>query len=286
MKTHGYEISAEAFIINTNGIIWSVDGNIALQSNEVTSLFEDKDITGAYSIIRVGESLSSIFGWTYKGVNSANGNPLYEKEDGTIIQGNIPNSAWRAYDPANPGDVTVAATALTTADKKIIGPSLPKYFGGFGTKVEYKGFDLGMNFRFSGGNYIYNRTRVDLFSMNFSNNGAEILGRWQNVDNPGDGWTPMLYYGSTFINQADQGLTRWIEKGNYLKLSNLTIGYTLPKDLVRKAGIENLRVFAQGQDLLLITKYTGIDPEMGSGGQDFNGTPNQRVITFGINLSL
>jgi hypothetical protein len=56
---------------------------------------------------------------------------------------------------------------------------------------------------------------------------------------------------------------------------------------VRKAGIDNLRIFAQGQDLLIFTKYTGIDPEMtSSDGQDFNGTPNQRVITFGLNMTL
>ena len=107
-----------------------------------------------------------------------------------------------------------------------------------------------MNFRFSGGNLIYNRTRVDLFSMNFANNGTEILGRWKSPTVPGDGWTPKLYYGSTFVNQADQGLTRWIEKGNYVKLSNLAIGYTLPKSVIRMFGIDNLRIFAQGQDIL------------------------------------
>jgi len=287
MKNWGYEISAEAFVIRKGDFSWSLDGNISLVNNKVTALYQDKDITGAYSIIRVGESINSIFAWEYAGVNAANGNPLYYKADGSIIQGNISNSSWRTYDPNNPTDVSVAAAALTTADKKIIGTSLPKYYGGFGTKLNYKGLDLSMNFRFSGGNYIYNRTRTDLFSMNFSNNGAEILGRWKSASEPGDGWTPKLWYGSTFVNQPDQGLTRWIEKGNYVKLSNLSIGYTLPLNWVRKVGIDNLRIFAQGQDLLLITKYTGIDPEMASSnGQDFNGTPNQRVITFGINLSL
>jgi TonB-linked SusC/RagA family outer membrane protein len=286
MKNTGYEISAEAFIIRNNDFSWSVDGNITFINNEVVKLYQDKDITGAYSIIRVGESYSSIFAWKYLGVNAANGNPLYQKGDGQVIQGNISNSSWRAYLPADPANVSVAAAALTTSDKQIIGPSLPTYYGGFGTKLNFKGFDLSASFRFSGGNYIYNRTRVDLFSMNFSNNGKEILGRWKSTAEPGDGWTPKLWYGSTFINQADQGLTRWIEKGNYMKMSNLTIGYTFPRELTRKAGIDNLRVFAQGQDLFMVTKYTGIDPEMQVDGRDFNSTPNQRVITFGINLTL
>lgn len=286
MKNTGLELSAEAFIIRNSDFSWSIDGNVTFIENEVVSLYQDKDITGAYSIIRVGESYSSIFAWKYLGVNAANGNPLYQKADGQVIQGNISNSSWRAYLPSDPANVSVAAAALTTADKQIIGPSLPTYYGGFGTKLSFKGFDVAASFRFSGGNYIYNRTRVDLFSMNFSNNGKEILGRWKSVSEPGDGWTPKLWYGSTFINQADQGLTRWIEKGDYMKMSNLTIGYTFPRELTRKAGIDNLRIFAQGQDLFMVTKYTGIDPEMQVGGRDFNSTPNQRVITFGINMTL
>jgi TonB-linked SusC/RagA family outer membrane protein len=287
MKNWGYELAGEAYLMRKNDFSWSVDANITFQNNEVTSLYKDLDITGLYSIIRVGESINSIFAYPYMGVNMANGNPLFMKGDGSVIQGNIPNSGWRAYYPSDPTNVSTSVAALTTSDKRIIGPSLPKFFGGFGTRANYKGFDLGASFRYSGGNYIYNRTRVDLFSMNFGNNGAEILGRWKSVSEPGDGWTPKLWYGNNFMNQNDQGFTRFVEKGNYLKLSTLTLGYTLPKAWVRKVGIENLRVFAQGQDLLIFTKYTGIDPEMASsGGLDFNGTPNQRVITFGINMTL
>lgn len=287
MKNWGYEITAEAYIIRNSDLTWSIDGNLSLVGNEVTSLYKDQDMTGAYSIIRVGESLSSIFAWEYAGVNKANGNPLYYKKDGSIIQGNIANSSWVAYNAEDPGNVSVAAAALSNDDKKIIGPSLPTYFGGINTKVFYKGFDFNAMVRFSGGNYIYNRTRVDLLGMNFTNNGTEILGRWQSAENPGDGWTPKLWYGgSNFINQPDQGLTRWIEKGNFIKASTISLGYTLPKKWMSKIGVDNLRVFAQGQDLFMITKYTGIDPEMESGGQDYNGTPKQRVITFGLNLNM
>jgi hypothetical protein len=80
--------------------------------------------------------------------------------------------------------------------------------------------------------------------------------------------------------------TRWVESGNFLKMQNLVIGYTLPKSLLNKLKIQNLRFFVQGQDLLMLTKYKGIDPEMESGGVDYNGTPRQQVITFGLNLKL
>ncbi|HPT69938.1 MAG TPA: hypothetical protein PKW50_07300, partial [Syntrophomonas sp.] len=105
------------------------------------------------------------------------------------------------------------------------------------------------------------------------------------VDKPGDGWTPRLWYaGETFVNLTDNTSTRWVEKGDFVKLQNVALGYSVPKSLLRKIGIQNLRVFAQGQDLLMFTKYTGIDPEMESGGVDYNGTPRQKVVTFGINL--
>jgi hypothetical protein len=130
-----------------------------------------------------------------------------------------------------------------------------------------------------------NRTRMDLMNQKFQNNSTEILGRWQSTANPGDGWTPRLWYaGDTFVNLTDNTSTRWIEKGDYIKLQTITLGYTLPKSLLNRIGLQNLRLFAQGQDLLMITDYTGIDPEMESGGVDFNGTPRQSVVTFGLNL--
>ena len=132
-----------------------------------------------------------------------------------------------------------------------------------------------------------NRTRMDLLGQNFTNNSKEILGRWKSQAEPGDGWTPILWAaGGNFVNNSDQASTRWVEKGDYFKLSTLTLGYSFPQDLLRRINIESLRIFVQGQDMLVISSYKGIDPEMESGGVDYNGTPRQRVITFGINLGL
>jgi TonB-linked SusC/RagA family outer membrane protein len=287
LKNWGYEFSADAYIIRNNNFSWQIDANLTLSQNEIISLVAGQDITGENTIIREGESISSIYGYRYWGVNPANGNPVYYKADGTLVQGNIPNSSYRVFDPANPGDISVASSLSSSADKVIFGPSLPKFYGGINSKLTYKGFDLNIMFRYSGGNYIMNATRRDLVNMNFVNNGSEILGRWQSAENPGDGWTPRLWAaGGTFVNLTGHASSRFIEKGNFLKLQNLTLGYNLPGRIVNKIGIDNLRVFAQGQDLIMFTKYTGIDPEMESTGVDLNGTPRQRVITFGINLTL
>jgi hypothetical protein len=214
----------------------------------------------------------------------ANGNPIYRKADGTLVQGNIPTSTYKTYDPKNPSDISIA-NSLVSADRKLLGSTIPTYFGSVGLKADYKGFDLNVMFRYSGGNYVMNRTRMDLLNQKFQNNSTEILGRWQSVEKPGDGWTPRLWYaGDTFVNLTDNSSTRWVEKGDYVKLQTITLGYTIPKSIMNKIGLQNLRVFAQGQDLLMFTDYTGIDPEMESGGVDFNGTPRQSVVTFGLNL--
>ena len=287
LRNWGFEFSGEAYIFRKGDFSWQVDANLTLARNEVISLVAGQDITAENTIIREGESMSSIYGYEYLGVNAANGNPLYQKADGTVIQGNIPNSTYYVYDASNPTDLTTSSTLSSTLDKKIFGPSLPTFYGGINSRVNYKGFDFTVMFRYSGGNYIMNSTRRDLVNLNFVNNGSEILGRWQSVDAPGDGWTPRLWFaGATFVNLTGHATTRFIEKGDFLKLQTLTLGYTLPNQVVKKVGLTSLRIFAQGQDILMLTKYTGIDPEMESGGVDLNGTPRQKVITFGINLGL
>lgn len=286
IKNWGYEFSADAFIIRTNDFTWQIDGNLTLAKNEVLSLVADRDITYENVIVRVNESIYSLYGYRYWGVNPANGNPVYYKADGSLVQGNIPTSTYVGFDPEDPATLG-AASSLVAADKSVIGPSLPTYFGGVNTRFTYKGFDLQAMFRYSGGNYIMNSTRRDMVGLNFTNNGREILGRWQSVDEPGDGWTPRLWFaGATFVNLTGHATTRFIEKGDYVKLQNLILGYTLPKSISGRIGIDNLRVFVQGQELFMLTKYKGVDPEMESSGTDLNGTPRQRTITFGINLSL
>lgn len=291
LKNWGYEFSGEAVLLKTDKLTWSVDANLTLAKNKVLSLYNHQDINLTYTIIRENESIRSIFGYDYRGVNAANGNPIYAKADGTLIQGNIAaNTSYYIYNPDNPS-VLGAASSLAAADRKILGPSLPTFFGGVNTKLAFMGFDFAVMARFSGGNYIMNKTRDDLTNQNFTNNSAEILGRWQSADKPGDGWTPKLWFGNTnFINKSGETNSRFVEKGDFFKISTIVLGYTLPKNIVGKAGIDNLRVYVQGQELFMFTKYTGLDPE-GEGragvdtGVDYNGTPRQSVISAGLNIT-
>lgn len=297
LYNRGYEFSLDYNVVNSGDLKIDVGANLTLQSNKVTSLPNGgADLIGGSStevtiapniIIRQGESANSLYGFQYWGVNPANGNPVYYKADGSLVQGNVLAGNYSVFDPANPSDTSVRAAALTTADKRILGNSLPTYFGGFNATASYKNFDLSFLVRFSGGNKLFNATRRDLVTQTFNNNSTEILGRWQSPENPGDGWTPRLYANTnTFLNQSSNATSRFVENGDFISLDNISLGYKLPKSVTDKLNVKTIRFFVQGQNLLIITDYKGINPEMETFGVDLSGTPRSQVVSMGINVNL
>ncbi len=305
IENSGWELSVNGDIVTSAKFKWNATLNFSTQQNKVTALVNNRDIITDYNIIRVGESIRSIYGYQYMGVNPANGNPLYMKGNGTVIQGRISNTSYYTYDPANPNYFFNNAlpvdpvtnpdnrSSLSGSDKKVLGNSLPKWFGGFNNTFTYSNFDLNVFLRFQGGNYVMNRTRQDLLSNNFVNNSTEVLNRWQSVENPGDGQTPKLWAArGGFINLDNNATTRFVEKGDFLRMDNLALGYTIPSEVIKKAGLSRLRVYASAQNLFVITGYKGLDPETtGSGtlttlgtGVDFNGNPQLKTFTFGLNI--
>lgn len=287
MKNDGIEMSLSGAVLEKSNFSWNANVNFSTQNNKITALVDDQDQIFDYTIHRVGESFNSLYGYIYEGVNVANGNPIYRKADGSLVQASLQvgQSGYKVYDPANPGDISKAST-LGTGDKVVLGSALPKWFGGFDNNFKYGNFDMNVFLRFSGGNKIMNRTRQDLLNQTFENNGTEILGRWQSPDKPGDGVTPKLYQGrGAAANNDGQTSTRFVEKGDFLKLSNIAIGYTLPSSLSSKINVQRLRMYAQLQNAFTITGYKGLDPEVfTSTGVDFNGNPQQRVVSVGLNL--
>lgn len=287
MKNWGYEFSVNAWAVRTANFTWRLDANVTLPDNEVLSLVNDADIVGEYRIIRVGESINHLYGYKYWGVNPSNGNPVFYKADETLVQLDWLSNRNYVFNPDNPSDMTTTTT-FGASDKMLVGRTHPKFFGGLTSNMTWKNFDLNIMLRYSAGNYVMNRTRVDLLNLAFTNNGSEILGRWQSSSNPGDGWTPRLYFGaSNFVNRPETTNTRFVEKADFLKVSNIQLGYNFPKALISRIGLDNLKVYVQGQDLFMFTPYTGIDPEMENyqTGVDFNGSPRQRVITGGLSVT-
>ncbi|MFC4211885.1 SusC/RagA family TonB-linked outer membrane protein [Pedobacter lithocola] len=287
IRNDGFEFAVSSDIFSESKVRWNASLNFSTQRNVVRGLVDGQDIPGEYNIIRVGESLRAIYGYDYAGVNPANGNPLWRKGNGQIIQGNINNSSYFGYDPSNPGVLGAASSLQANSDRRVLGSSLPKWFGGFNNTITYNNFDLNVFLRFQGGNYIMNRSRQDLLNMNFVNNGTEVLGRWQSAANPGDGNMPRLFASrSAFINLENAASTRFVEKGDFLRLDNLALGYNFSGEVTRKIGISKLRVYASAQNVFVITGYSGLDPEVNTSGAgvDFNGNPQLRTFTFGLNL--
>lgn len=284
IKNDGIEMEVSGYILQNKDFNWRSSFNFSTQKSQVVTLVNE--IPYEHYILREGESLNALWGFRYAGVNMANGNPMYYKADNTIIQGDPVSSKYFIYNPQNPEEMTQSAN-LTEDDKVILGNSLPSWFGGWDNTVTWKNFDFNIFFRFSGGNKIANVTRREMLNQGFMNNSAEILGRWQSKENPGDGKTPKLYYGkASFINLEGQGSSRWVEDGDFLKLQNVSIGYTLPKHICKMLSIDKMRVYIQGQNLLTFTDYSGLDPEGYTTipGVDWNGNPQQRTFMMGLSV--
>jgi hypothetical protein len=205
-------------------------------------------ITGTFGniILREGEPINSYYMVRYAGVNPANGEPLYLDTDGNITS-QYSDNFQVLIDGKSP---------------------IADFEGGFYTSVRYKGFGLRGDFVYKSGNYILNFQRsegVAIGNIN-SNLRTEAFNYWKQ---PGD--TDVLP-SPLFQGTADQaGTTRFLEKGDYIRLRTLTLDYNLPSDFLRDFGIDSFRFFVTGQNLFTITEYKG-DPEIGLGSAE-SGEP-------------
>ncbi|MES2520142.1 MAG: TonB-dependent receptor, partial [Bacteroidota bacterium] len=206
--------------------------------------------------------------WVYKqlSVNPENGNVIYE-------------------DVNKDGQITVA-------DRQIVGSIWPKFFGGFTNNVSYKGFELSAFLAFQYGNKIYNHNKFfgegggarDAARIIFASN----LARWQK---PGD-VTDVPRPDGINVNNYRDGGSRWLEDGSFIRLRSLNLAYNLPKSLAKKLGADALKVYVNGTNLLLITNYTGLDPEssassdQNSQGIDLGTPPQPRSFQVGVSLTL
>jgi TonB-linked SusC/RagA family outer membrane protein len=182
-------------------------------------------------------------------------------------------------------------------DQTSLGSPLPKFYGGFNVDVTYKSWDFNLFFYGVYGNKILNYVQNSM--QTFENRGFAGV---ENVSEEyyANAWTPAnmsnkysrVSYNDDAIGSSAPS-SAWIEDGSFLKLKNLTIGYTLPASITRKASLTRLRVYFSTQNLFTITNYTGLDPEIGihngnatQNGVD-NGTyPSSHFYTFGLNLTL
>ena len=294
-KNKGIELTVDASVFEKRDFSWTVNANFSNVTNEITKLYSisGTPITfiqnGSYNLIKVGESYNIIYGYRYAGVNTANGNPMYYKADGRLVMHNIPNNTFYYITDKNDGAVIAAnATSMTFNDRTNLGESLPKWYGAVTNTFNYKQFSLEVMFRYSGGNKIMNTTRQEaLLNQSFQNNGTEILQRWTT---PGQVATvPKLYWGQgNNINQNSLAISRFVEKGDYIRLQNIVLSYSFDRSKLQKwtnGSLQDVKFYLQGQNLHVWTKYTGADPDnISTGGIDASVAPQIRTISFGLKV--
>lgn len=259
---------------------WRGDFNISFIRNKLTSLIDDNEIltTDSMHALQVGKEVGSFY------LIKMNGIYQYDDEVPASLYDQGVRAGDCIYEDVN-GDGAIDATN----DKQFVGSANPKFTGGFNNSFTYKGFDLNIFFTFSYGNKLYEMWTggYRLGNGEWTPLKSEARKRWT-----GPGTTnsvPRAIYGYSW-NSTKFPTTRYLHDASYLRCRNVSLGYTLPSNITRKAGIEKLRFFVQADNLFIITPYPLLDPEVNVSlsamnmGYDFLYPSQPRTFTFGLNL--
>nr|MBC7613118.1 TonB-dependent receptor [Pseudopedobacter sp.] len=277
MDNKGLELALNGDIIRKKDLTWNLGANISLVKNKITKLEGAPFAAGFASWVQEGQSVGSFRGYRVVGIFQS---------QAAVTAAPFQSAA------ARPGDIQFADLngdgKITSDDQEIIGQGLPKYYGGITTSVNYKGFDFSAFAQFVGGNSIYNNTRAFAEGMNsIFGQFSTILNRWTPTNT--NTTLPRAVYGDPNNNRRTS--TRFLEDGSYLRMKNISLGYTFGKEIVSKLKIRSLRIYGASQNLFTITKYSGFDPEVSTfsdtnlaPGTDFLTFPQGKTYTFGINL--
>lgn len=276
MQNKGWE-----FVLNTQNTVgafkWNTNLNLALNKGTVQDIQGQIIEGGVSSMNRVeeGYNVGVFYTVEYAGVDPQNGNALFykntKKADGTMDRTTTNNYA--------------------EAQRVVVGDPNPDMIWGFTNNFSYKGFDLSVFFNGVTGNQvnIYGMGRYSSASMLYEdNNTADQLRRWRKPGDITDVPQVRLYR----VN-GSQASSRYIVDGSYIRLRTLSLGYTFSGNLLKRAKIEKLRVYATAFNLLTITNYPYWDPEVNADsfdsniakGNDFYTPPQPRTILFGVNLN-
>ncbi len=294
MRNRGIELSIKATAIQKDNFTWTVNANVTTLKNEILTLDSDDSriisLTAGNeqtNITQVGSSIGGIFAVPTAGVNPENGRRIFVKKDGTQVQYDHSAPSASRWTNVSDGSNTTAPSQVT--DGVSYGPTLPKWYGGVDNNFKYKNFDLGVFVQFSGGNYIYNGTKAGLHDMRFWNNSTDVLNRWTPENHAGT--IPRVVYTDNVSNGSTMAISENVEKGDFLRVRNIVLGYNLNRSLLDKLKIASARVYAQVQNAFLVTGYKGFDPEISTNGNsnttpgiDRNSVGQARTYTVGVNI--
>jgi len=275
MENSGFEFTLSSKNLE-NELKWNTDFNISFNKSKITSLPGgsiqlgqlNNDGRGLVAIAQEGQPLGTFYGFISEGVDPATGNIKYKDLDAS-------------------GD-------LSDGDKTIIGNANPKYSFGLANDFKYKNWSFNIFFQGVQGNDIFNATRIETEGLyNANNQLTTVLDRWTTPGQITD--IPKVDFGG---DQNVKVSSRYVEDGSYVRLKSLTLGYSLPENLVSKLSMSKVHFYLTAENLLTWTKYSGLDPEVSVYGRsgdnslkniapgiDYGTYPQTRDIIFGLNLS-
>jgi len=264
VSNKGYELTINSVNIQNQNFTWKSSFNISGNKNKIEKLpTQITQYTRDWVILKEGQSLNSFWLYEQLAVDPKTGNAIF---DGQLEDGTVPVSA-----------------------RKIMHNAYPKFYGGLNNSFSYKSFDLSAALSYQFGNYTLNLERY-FRERNPTSGGVfeNVLNRWQKDGDITD--VPRLT--SIGNNYTIDQNSRYLEDASFVRLKQLSIGYTLPKPFLSKAGISNARIYFLGSNLFLWTKYTG-DPESNvtsnpnaQGLGSFGTPPQPRSFQLGFNLTL
>jgi len=252
---------------------YSLNGNISFIENKLTALNGGSRLYYDKTTINEGDPLYTFWGYKYDGIYKT------DAEATSYLTGYALNE-----NPYHAGDAKFidlnSDGKIDDKDRTSLGSPFPWLTYGFNAGVDYAGFDIQLFFQGVYGNEIYNAQRERTEGKGLE---ATLSTSMRNV------WTASNATG-TIPNPYGSSLnmsvsSRFIESGAYLRLKNIQIGYTIPKNLTKQVNINRCRVYLSASNLLTFTNYTGYDPEVGN-GVDYGNYPQSRTMMFGLNLDL
>lgn len=297
MYNKGIEVSINAIPVQTKNFTWSTNFNFSSNENMVTSLSPTVPnilygnvggSTDCVSITLPGYSVGMIYAIRTAGVDVNSGRRIFLDGKGKkVLYEQVPvygKNQWE-YE-----DGTKAPAIATATDAVVYKNTTPKIYGGITNTFNYKRVSLSTLFTYQFGGYMYYGTQGTLMDARFANNSTMILRRWRK---PGD---------LTDVPKVQDGdFTSWgyslplscnVYSSDYIRLKNVTLSYSLPEKLMKRAQIADMSIFVSGQNLLLFTPYPGADPEVTSTdnssatqGFDRNMMPNAKIYTIGLKVN-
>ncbi|MDX3912065.1 MAG: SusC/RagA family TonB-linked outer membrane protein [Pseudosphingobacterium sp.] len=329
----GIEFQLNATAVSNKNFTWNTAFNLSFNRNRIDKLSNSQSYYYEYSgfgisgqpadyVVQVGQSVGTMYGFVSDGFYSVNdfhydpATSIYTLKDGVVDVSNAIGTAQPGWMKLKDLD---GNNRIDENDKTIIGDATPKFSGGLYQQFTYKNFDMSIFLNFVYGNKIYNANKIE-FTNGYSSNSNSLAimnDRWKTIDGNGQVVQQVVTEGGRQVVKGiapdalaalNQNASIWMpisgvgawyptswamEDGSFLRINNITLGYTFPSAMLHKIKLKKLRVYGTVNNLAVFTNYSGYDPEVNTRravpttpGVDYSAYPRSKTFIIGLNLTL